>query len=149
MILERDFVSILFLAYLAICAWQDYKCCAVYDITHYPGVILAGRMADISCMEAGTAMSLLAFSVLQYLLFRRMYGDADVMCFLICALSLGGSGSMMLYLIHMLVTYLFLGVHQAIRRNISGDGNLKVPVPMIPYILVAYLVVKILMKLYN
>lgn len=149
MILEQGFVSILFVGYLVVCAWQDYKSCAVYDVTHYPGVILAGYMANITCMEAGTGMSLLVFSGLQYLLFRRMYGDADVMCFLICALSLGRSGSMTLYLVHMLITYLFLGAHQAIRKNIARDGNLKSPVPMIPYILVAYLVVKIIVKLYN
>ena len=149
MILEQDFVSILFVGYLIACAWQDYRCCAVYDITHYPGIFLAGCMADISGMEAGTAMSLLTFSMLQYLLFRRMYGDADVMCFLICALSLGKTGSMELYLVHMLISYIFLGIHQATRRNIAKDGNLKKPVPMIPYILTAYLVVKILVKLYN
>lgn len=149
MTLEQGFVNGLFVVYLVACAWQDIRSCTVYDITHYPGVILAGCMADIFCMEAGTAMSLLAFSALQYVLFRRMYGDADVMCFLICALSLGKEGSMTGYLLHMLITYLFLGLHQAVRGNIARDGNLKVPVPMIPYILVAYLVVKIFITLYN
>ena len=149
MISGQGCASLLFAAYLFVCTWQDNKTMEVYDVTHIPGIMIAVWMAQIPKMQAGAGVSLLAFALVQYVLFRRMYGDADVMCFLICALSLGDVGSMAVYLLHMLVTYVFLGVHQALLGNVAKDGNLKRPVPMIRYILMAYIVVKIALRLYN
>ena len=149
MIFGQGFANCLFTLYLVACARQDDKTMEVYDITHFPGIAVAAWMADISNMQAGTGGALLAFALCQYVIFRRMYGDADVMCFLICALSLGNDGNMTVYLLHMLLTYVILGVHQAFLKNISAGGDLKQPVPMIRYILMAYFVVKMAIWLYN
>ncbi len=37
-------------------------------------------------------------------------------------------------LLHMALAFIQLGVVQAFKRNINQKGNLKVPVPFLPYI---------------
>lgn len=79
------------------------------------------------------------FAALQGGLFSRMYGRADCYGFCVCAAAeasagIGPTG----FLAHMLLAVGLLAVVQAFRRNIGRDGNLKRPVPFLPYITLAF-----------
>lgn len=89
------------------------------------------------CLDAG--IQLLLYVLLQFLVFGRTYGRADSYAFCTCAL-VGTTLGMGLeeYLTHMILSYLFLIMVQALQRNISRRGNLKRPVPFLPYINVAF-----------
>lgn len=78
---------------------------------------------------------MILFALLQYLLFMRLYGEGDVMAFQICALYLvGEGGNLMTMLLHMALAFGLLGAVQLARGNINKKGNLKTPVPFLPYI---------------
>lgn len=122
-------------AYLLSASITDWQTCEVYDFLH----IFAGA-AGIWFLWSRSPdreiwISLLCFLAVQLLLFMRMYGKADGMAFLVCAVyeSVHGSG-FLTYLLHMSAAYLLLGVVQGLRRNINRRGNLKAPVPFLPYI---------------
>ena len=85
---------------------------------------------------------LLIFAALQYLLFSKMYGMADCHAFVASAILLSAfGGTILIYLIHMLLTIVFLGVVQLFCGNVNRHGNLHRPVAMLPYVLSAFLVV--------
>ena len=77
----------------------------------------------------------LVFAALQFGLFMRMYGAADGMVFLVCALfeSVYGDG-LMTYLLHMAASFFLLAVVQIGKKNVNRAGNLKKPVAFVPYI---------------
>jgi len=121
--------------YLTVCAITDLKTCKVYDILQVPtavaGAVLCLQQAPLP--EGGRG--LVIFALLQYLLFMRFYGEGDVMAFQICSLYLvGRGGDLQTLLLHMALAFVLLGAVQAFRRNINRKGNLKVPVPFLPYI---------------
>lgn len=123
-------------AYLLLAALTDMQTCQVYDFLHLIGAV-GGLWAmwimqpDISCL-----VSLILFWLLQRMLFMRMYGEADGMAFLVCALYESCSGTGLLtYLLHMAAAFLLLAVVQGFRHNINEKGNLKQPVPFVPYII--------------
>lgn len=121
--------------YLTVCAITDIQTCKVYDILQIPaaaaGTILC--LCQVSTPEAGRG--LVIFALLQYLLFRRFYGEGDVMAFLICSLYLvSRGGDLRTLLMHMALAFTLLGAVQMFRHNINRKGNLKVPVPFLPYI---------------
>lgn len=131
---------VLMLVYLILCSITDWYMQQVYDkVQLYVCVILA---IITLCNNVSPAMGweLIVFSMVQGLGFRRMYGDGDVMGFLICALSLVEKG-IFVWLLHMGITYIFLGIVQGARGNINRQGNLKVPVPLFPYMAFAYIFV--------
>lgn len=80
-------------------------------------------------------LSLLAFLLLQQCLFARMYGRADCHAFCLCAACFWGMGyGCEVWVYQMALAYVLLAVTQALRRNIARTGNLKQPVPFLPYI---------------
>ena len=83
--------------------------------------------------------SLVIFVLLQELFFCRFYGRADCHAFVVCALAEGALGIPMKgYLIHMLLAFGILAIVQLIHGNVGADGNLKSPVPFLPYIAVSF-----------
>ena len=107
-----------------------------------------GGMVVLYLMEGGSYKhlpGLVLFGILQEVGFARCYGRADCHAFLACAiveyaLGLGWTE----YLLQMLIAFTILGCVQACRRNINRHGNLKVPVPLVPYIIVSFLVVSVM-----
>lgn len=82
---------------------------------------------------------LLIFVGLQLLLRGRIYGSADSYAFCACALAETALGiSAAGFLTHMLLAYLLLFAVQLFRRNINRKGNLREPVPFMPYITAAF-----------
>ena len=79
--------------------------------------------------------ALVFYGLLQEIGFARCYGRADCHAFLSCAIVECAFGmGWTEYLVQMLIAFGALGIVQASRRNIDRKGNLKVPVPFLPYI---------------
>lgn len=129
--------GMLMLVYLTLCSITDLYMQQVYDSVQLYVCVTLAIMTFGSSMSPSLGGELIVFGLIQVFLFRRMYGDGDVMGFLICALSLAEEG-IFIYLLHMGLTYLFLGIIQGIKGNIGKDGNLKVPVPLFPYLACTY-----------
>lgn len=122
-------------AYLLVSSITDIQTCKVHDFLHFIGAV-AGLWALWAAQpDMGRIVPWFLFWVMQKLLFMRMYGKADGMAFLVCALfeSCYGEG-MITYLLHMGAAYLVLAVVQMLCRNINKKGNLKQPVAFLPYI---------------
>ena len=66
--------------------------CQVYDILQYIGVIGGGIWLWYQNPPADKGIALLVFSLMQYGIFMRMYGNADGMGYCVCALYLTGKG---------------------------------------------------------
>lgn len=141
--LGADTVSYLLLAvYLIVCSVQDAMTCMVSDFLQYIG-LLGGSILLLSRMpEAQIGISLILFVLIQRLIFMKMYGHADGMAFLICALYLGAEGKdIEAYLLHMGAAFLLLAVVQFGKRNVSVKGKLKTPAALLPYIAVSFLLI--------
>lgn len=79
------------------------------------------------------------FTVLQCGFFSKMYGRADCYAFSVCAAAAASRGiGLAGFLAHMLLAFGLLAVVQGICRNIDKSGNLKQPVPFLPYITLAF-----------
>lgn len=128
--------------YFILCSVMDTVLELVCDFFHYIG-LLGGCLLLVSSRPVpGIIVALFLFVGLQWILFRKMYGAADVAAFMICAVYLAAEGrSMEGYLIHMAVTFLLLGVVQVGKGNVSGKGNLKRPVALFPYITVGFFII--------
>ena len=141
-------------AYLLVASIQDLQSCQVYDFLHLlaaPVGLLLLLMAPaeaagtgmqvqatnkvLSAQAGSKILSLLVFASIQFGIFMRMYGAAYGLVFLVCAIyeSRFGEG-LLTYLLHMGASFLVLGVVQGFRKNINSRGNLKEPVPFVPYI---------------
>lgn len=103
----------------------------------------AGVLMVLHALDTGFEISrlcdLILFFGIQQLWFCRFYGRADCHAFCVCAavmasMELGFKN----WLLHMLNTFLGLSIVQLVRRNVGQDGKLKNPVPLIPYITVAF-----------
>lgn len=100
-------------------------------------VIVAVRMRGVG-MNIASLTDLVLFVMLQQLWFGRFYGRADCHAFCVSAFMLWASGFVLLdYVMHMLLAFVGLALIQLMRRNVRRNGQLKKPVPMIPYIAVA------------
>lgn len=128
--------------YLIVCSVMDTVLEMVCDFFHYIG-LLGGWIFLIHSVPAPAQMgSLLLFVGIQWVIFRKMYGPADMVAFVICAMYLTAEGrTLQSYLMHMAVTFLLLGVVQGYKRNISSKGDLKCPVALLPYITVGFFVI--------
>ncbi|MBQ8823128.1 MAG: hypothetical protein IJZ82_10825 [Lachnospiraceae bacterium] len=136
----RMVTGILMLAYLTLCSITDRYMQQVYDnVQLYAGILLAA-LAFCREIPPGVGAELIVFGIVQGFLFRRMYGEGDVMGFLICALSLVEKG-ILIWMVHMAITYILLGIVQGRKKNVGRDGNLRVPVPLFPYMACAYIFV--------
>lgn len=97
-------------------------------------LITGENRMDMECV-AGLGL----FVLLQLKLFSKMYGRADCYAFCVCALAEAAAGlGIVEFLIHMLAAFCLLAVIQGIHRNIDRRGNLKQPVPFLPYITLAF-----------
>ena len=121
-------------AYLLIASVQDLQTYQVYDFLH---VVIApvGLLFLLLNPSEDRLLSLGIFVIIQIGLFMRMYGAADGLVFMVCALFESRFGiGMLTYLLHMAVAFLLLGVVQILKRNVNRHGNLKEPVAFVPYI---------------
>lgn len=137
-LMRNTFESFIMLLYLLLCSVTDYYTQQVYDFMQLGVCILIGVSTLFGQALPARGAELIVFAGLQILIFRRMYGEADVMCFLICALSMVERG-ILVWTCHMGVSFLLLGIVQGVKHNIAADGNLKVPVAFFPYMAVAYM----------
>ena len=128
------------LIYMVLCSVTDYYTKQVYDLLQ-----LVACMVIMTCVlqeQVATVQGaeLLIFAFVQGVVFKNMYGEADVMGFLICALSMVERG-IFIWTCHMGISFLLLGVLQGVKGNIGASGNLKRPVAFFPYMTVAYILV--------
>lgn len=124
---------------LTVAALCDYCTAEVYDITFYPAM-LAGCGYLLFCGSRTEIWNLAVFAALQALIFRRMYGGADCLAFCLCAVCRAVfHGTLLDDLLQMLLTFVLLAAVQLLKRNVNRKGNLKEPVPLIPYIAAAML----------
>lgn len=132
-------------AVIAVCLLSacimDWKTCLVYNVVWW----ISGTAALLLLIRSRLTVDpenyfwLGVFAALQLEFFSRMYGRADCYAFIVCAIAgaaegIGPAG----FLIHMLLAFSLLAVVQAFRHNIGRDGNLKCPVPFLPYITLAF-----------
>lgn len=128
--------------YLILSCVMDYVLKMVCDFFHYIGLLGGFLFLLGNCPHLSNVWSLLIFVGIQWGVFRKMYGPADVAAFMVCAVYLAAEGrGMQTYLMHMAVTFTFLGVVQGCKRNISRSGNLKHPVALFPYIAAGFFVI--------
>lgn len=104
---------------------------------------VAGAVAGLLLFEkmwGGTVwLPFACYVVLQELFFARFYGRADCHAFCVCAAMLTAQGmGFREYLIHMALVFGGLTLLQMMRGNIAGNGQLRVPVPLVPYIVAAF-----------
>lgn len=132
--------GVLMLVYFLLCSITDWYMQQVYDAVQL--YVCGGLAVMILFREISPSIGaeLIVFALIQGLVFRHMYGEGDVMGFLICALSLIGKG-ILVWVLHMGITYIFLGFVQGVKQNIGRDGNLRVAVPLFPYMFCAYVFV--------
>lgn len=115
----------------------DLKTGFVYDVVVLTGILVL-CFSFLLGVDQNCYKDFLCFSFLQFLLFKKMYGEGDVMIFIVvagifCTLKKGIYEDLQL----MLLTIFLMGIHQGIKGNINQKGNLKKPVPMVPYIGIA------------
>ena len=104
----------------------------VWWIAGLAGIVLLG------IGNPGNISGLIMFTLLQEFFFCRFYGRADCHAFVICAVVITAFGaSLQGYLMQMLLACGLLTLVQGIRKNIGKGGNLKEPVPFLPYISVS------------
>ncbi len=123
-------------AYLLVASLQDHQSCEVYDFLHI--LALPAGLVFVLCeFSEDKLVSLLFFTVIQFVLFVRMYGFGDGLVYVVCAVFESRfGGGLLTYLLHMAASFGLLAVVQGCRRNINRKGNLKKPVPFVPYIAV-------------
>lgn len=128
--------------YFVLCSVVDTVLKLVFDFFHYIGLLGGCFLLVSNNPTPGIIAELILFAGLQWILFRKMYGAADVAAFMVCAVYLAAEGrSMESYLMHMAVTFFLLGVVQLGKGNVSDRGNLKHPVALFPYITVGFLII--------
>lgn len=132
---------------LLFAAVMDRKCCQVYRFVWW---ICGGAGMALFWLQSGLQaeremllyrlVQWVEFCLLQKFYFSKKYGMADCHAFCCCSLFLcAGGGGLWEYLIHMLLSFGILGMIQFLRHNINSKGNLKEPVPFIPYIGLAFI----------
>lgn len=142
-LLSRAFLAVILGCLLLACV-TDLAICQVHNFVWWIGGTAAGLLLWVESRGVPAAVSnvlpeLLVFSVIQIVLFGRLYGRADCYAFCVCAGAFAGLGlGFTEFLQHMILAFLLLTVVQAFRKNISLKGNLKKPVPFLPYITTAF-----------
>lgn len=128
--------------YLIVTGVMDSQLQMVSDFLHGIGLLSVGVMAFCSQAKSEIWCSFLIFCLIQYFVFRHMYGPADVVIFMVCSMFFAAEGKNLdTYLLHMGLTFSILGVVQLFRGNISRGGNLKEPVALIPYVVISFFVI--------
>ncbi|MDE6673681.1 MAG: hypothetical protein K2K19_02545 [Acetatifactor sp.] len=121
--------------YLTVCVITDRQTCKVYDCLQLPAAVFGAALCLLRPVPVSGGTALIGFALLQYFLFMRLYGRGDGMAFQICSLYvIGAGGGPQTLLLHMAASFALLGIVQLMRGNINRKGNLKIPVPFLPYI---------------
>lgn len=129
---------------LLLASVTDLAICQVHNFVWWIGGTAACLLLWVALRRTPAAVcnvlpELFMFCVIQIVWFGRLYGRADCYAFCVCAGAEAGLGlSFMGFLGHMILAFLLLAVVQAFRKNISRKGNLKKPVPFLPYITTAF-----------
>ncbi len=137
----RELFWITIMACLLFACVTDCKTCQVYNVTWWISggaavLLLVGRESRLTI---GVISELFVFIVLQLIFFSKMYGRADCYAFSVCAIAEASEGmGLGEYLLHMLWAFLLLAFVQGICHNIDKTGNLRKPVPFLPYITLAF-----------
>ncbi|MGN0401883.1 MAG: hypothetical protein ACI4HQ_06430 [Acetatifactor sp.] len=120
---------------------MDYRTRTVYNFVWW----ISGAAALVLLFQRRPGpdpeqwIELAVFLGLQLFLFSTMYGRADCYAFCVCGIAEAAAGmGLKGYLIHMLLSFFLLALVQGMRRNIAETGNLKYPVPFLPYITLAF-----------
>ncbi|HIW82092.1 MAG TPA: hypothetical protein H9742_11370 [Candidatus Acetatifactor stercoripullorum] len=117
---------------------EDCWICQVHNFVWWTGAAAGAGLLFSAGENRGNVFDLLLFILLQELFFCRFYGRADCHSFCVCAMvqcALGAGFTAYLFL--MLLAVGMLGLVQAFRHNINKKGNLKIPVPFLPYITIS------------
>lgn len=123
---------------LVFAAVTDLHIGKAYDFTWWVGAA-AGLLLVRARQVCVPVLAVLGFVLLQELFFSGFYGRADCHAFSLCALTQGAFGlGLRAYLLHMAAAFFLLMAVQGIKGNIGKRGNLKKPVPFLPYIGVAF-----------
>lgn len=126
--------------YLAVSTTMDVLLKRVSDFVHWFGLMGALLRIGIAHPDSKILWELIIYVCIQYQVFSRLYGGADVIVFVVCALFLAAMDrGIEAYTGHMLGTFAELAVVQSVRGNIAPDGNLKQPVALYPYIISVFL----------
>lgn len=120
----------------------DLRTYRVYRFTWWiSGAAALGLLLDCSGERNFSVWGLLAYCLLQELVFGKMYGRADCHGFCVCAAAGTSLGfTFGAYLLHMVLAFGMLTVVQLARHNVNSRGNLIVPVPFLPYIGLSFLI---------
>ena len=143
--LEQMLLGI-FAGCLLLACITDLTFCQVYNFTWWLGYgtgigIILCRLESVNKTPEMCIIisNLICFCGLQMLIFRRMYGKADGYAFMACALVEAAFGMKLVgYLWQMLWAFLISGIVQGLMRNIAKNGDLKRPVPFLPYIVFSF-----------
>lgn len=125
--------------YFVVCCVTDYLTCQVYDVLQYLGTGVGAFLVLAREGSLSVGISLIVFALLQYFVFMKLYGKADGMAFLAAAMAEGALGyDLEMFLTHMILAYLLLGLVQWMKGNVGSRGRLKRAVPFMPYITVCF-----------
>ena len=118
----------------------DIRTCEVYNFTWWlAGAAAIGRFLLRGGVDATVLPELVFFCMVQLLCFTRLYGKADCYAFCVCAAALASEGGGLLeFVLQMALAFCMLAFVQLLRRNIDRRGNLKQPVPFVPYIALSF-----------
>lgn len=130
-------------ASLLFACYTDYCTCEVYNVAWWISgtaaillMLLNGNLTIAVILELGV------FCLIQLLLFAKMYGKADCYAFCVCAMAETACGmGFSEYLFHMMFAFGILAIIQLFSRNVNSKGNLKHPVPFLPYITAGFILV--------
>lgn len=138
----QKFSCLLLALYLVVCTVMDVLLTRVSDFLQYVGLGGGVLLLFSKLPSRETGISLILFALIQYFLFRKMYGRADVMGFLVCAVYLAAQNKgIEAYVFHMAGCFLLLALVQGLKGNINKKGNLRHPVPLYPYISAIFLLI--------
>lgn len=138
-LLTDSLILLVLLSFFAACLLtacvMDVETHLIYNYVWWIAGTAALAMLLLKKNTSEVWVGLLCFWLLQELFFARMYGRADCHGFVVCAMAESALGfSIREYLIHMLLAFMMLAIVQLLRKNIARNGNLKEPVPFLPYI---------------
>lgn len=130
-------------ASLLFACYTDYYTCEVYNVAWwFSGTAAIFLMLLNGNLTITVIPELIVFCLIQLLVFTKMYGRADCYAFCVCAMAETACGmGFSEYLFHMLIAFGILAMVQLARRNVNSKGNLKHPVPFLPYITVGFVLV--------
>ena len=148
----RTILEMTLMSCIAICfcmaALEDHRTCLV---RRYWWWLSGGAGTILLILKRGilpaVILELVFFGVIQFLLFSRAYGKADCHAFFCSAIVLAAhGGGLREFLWQELLTFMLLGMVQLIKRNVNAKGNLKRPVPLIPYVLPVFFLMLLFMR---